>query len=78
MNKLFDVINPNFFNVLSSPNKEIYVDCIFIIYESLDSVEDSFQGDREFVMQRLIHYFDELELKESMNLMIEELAVKKL
>ncbi|HHT82144.1 MAG TPA: hypothetical protein GX003_01720 [Acholeplasmataceae bacterium] len=63
MNKLFDVINPNFFNVLSSPNKEIYVDCIFIIYESLDSVEDSFQGDREFVMQRLIHYFDELELK---------------
>ncbi|MGI6782011.1 MAG: Wadjet anti-phage system protein JetA family protein [Acholeplasmataceae bacterium] len=63
MNKLFDVINPNFFNVLSSPNKEIYVDCIFIIYESLDSVEDAFQGDREFVMQRLIHYFDELELK---------------
>ena len=63
MNKLFDVINPNFFNVLSSPNKEIYVDCIFIIYDSLDSVEDAFQGDREFVMQRLIHYFDEMELK---------------
>ncbi|MGI6787603.1 MAG: Wadjet anti-phage system protein JetA family protein [Acholeplasmataceae bacterium] len=63
MNKLFDIINPNFFNVLSSPNKEIYVDCIFIIYDSLDSVEDAFQGDREFVMQRLIHYFDEQELK---------------
>lgn len=63
MSKLFDIINPNFFNVLSSPNKDIYVDCIFIIYEALDSVEDAFQGDREFVSQRLIHYFDELELK---------------
>lgn len=61
MNKLFDIIDPNFFNVLSSPNKDIYVDCIFIIYESLDSVEDSFQGEREFVVQRLINYFDELE-----------------
>lgn len=63
MIKLFDIIDPNFFNVLSSPNREIYVDCIFIIYDALDSVEDSFQGEREFVVQRLINYFDELELK---------------
>jgi|GEM_PF-522423 len=60
MAHLFDKMNPNFFNVLSAPNKKIYLNCIFIIYHSLDSVENSFQGDREYVMQRLIDYFDDL------------------
>ena len=63
MTKLFDIIDPNFFNVLASPNKQIYIDCIFIIYDAVDSVEDSFQGEREFVVQRLINYFEELEFK---------------
>ena len=65
MRNIFDIIDPNFFNVLSSPNKEIYVDCIFIIYDAVDSVEDSFQGEREFVVQKLINYFEELEFSGS-------------
>lgn len=58
-NKLFRNINPNFFNVLSSKNKEIYIDCIFIMYDTLDSVEDSFQGERDKVVLKLIDYFDD-------------------
>ena len=59
MAHLFDTIHPNFFNVLSSPNRKTYVDCIFIIYHSIDTIEDAFQGDREFIISRLIDYFDE-------------------
>lgn len=59
MAHLFDTIHPNFFSVLSSPNKKTYVDCIFIIYHTIDTVEDAFQGDREVIIQRLIDYFDE-------------------
>lgn len=59
MNKVFKVINPNFFSCLSSPNKEIYLDCLFIIYEQLDSVEDSFQAEREKIVLKLQDYFDE-------------------
>ena len=59
MAHLFDRINLNFFSVLSSPNKRIYVDCIFIIYNSVDSLEDSFQGDRDFIVGKLIDYFDD-------------------
>lgn len=59
MAHLFETIHPNFFNVLSSPNKKTYVDCIFIIYHTIDTIEDAFQGDRELIIQRLIDYFDE-------------------
>lgn len=59
MAHLFDTIHPNFFSVLSSPNKKTYIDCIFIIYHTIDTVEDAFQGDREIIIQRLIDYFDE-------------------
>lgn len=59
MAHLFDTIHSNFFNVLASPNKKTYIDCIFIIYHSIDSIEDAFQGDREYIIQRLIDYFDE-------------------
>lgn len=59
MNKVFKVINPNFFSCLASPNKEIYLDCLFIIYEQLDSVEDSFQAEREKIVLKLQDYFDE-------------------
>ena len=33
--------------------------CIFIIYNAIDTIEDAFQGDREYIIQRLIDYFDE-------------------
>ena len=59
MAHLFDRLNSNFFSVLSSPNKLIYIDCIFIIYYAIDSVEDAFQGDREFIVSRLQEYFDD-------------------
>ncbi|MDY0276925.1 MAG: DUF5716 family protein [Acholeplasma sp.] len=59
MAHLFETIHPNFFSVLASPNKKVYVDCIFIIFNAVDSIEESFQGDREYVVQRLIDYFDD-------------------
>lgn len=59
MSHLFEIIPHNFFSVLSSPNKDIYIDCIFIIYQSLDSLEDGFQGDRENIVSRLVDYFDD-------------------
>lgn len=58
---LFDRIPDTFFTVLSSPNKKIYIDCIFIIYDATNSIEDSFQGERSFVVSKLIDYFEELE-----------------
>lgn len=59
MAHLFYKIHPNFFSVLASPNKKTYIDCIFIIYNAVDSIEESFQGDREYVVQRLVDYFDD-------------------
>ena len=59
--KLFNSINPAFFNVLSSPNKEIYTDCIFLIHDLLDSVEHAFQGERDVVVQLLMQYFEDME-----------------
>ncbi len=59
MAHLFETIHSNFFSVLSSPNKKTYIDCIFIIYHAIDTIEDAFQGDREYIVQRLIDYFDE-------------------
>ena len=59
MAHLFDTIHPNFFSVLSSPNKKTYIDCIFIIYSAIDSIEDAFQGDREFIISKLVDYFDD-------------------
>jgi len=59
MAHLFERINSNFFSVLSSPNKKTYIDCIFIIYRAIDSIEDAYQGDREFIVSRLTDYFDE-------------------
>jgi hypothetical protein len=60
MAHLFETINSNFFSVLSSPNKKTYIDCIFIIYHAIDTIEDAFQGDREYIISRLIDYFDEV------------------
>lgn len=57
---LFDQIPDTLFSVLSSPNKKIYVDCLFIIYDATNSIEDSFQGERNYVIGKLVDYFDEL------------------
>ena len=57
---LFDKIPDTLFNVLSSPNRKIYVDCLFIIYDATNSIEDSFQGERNYVIGKLVDYFDEL------------------
>lgn len=59
MNNVFKLINPNFFSPLSSLNKQIYLDCLFIIYDTLDSVEYSFQAEREKIILKLQDYFDE-------------------
>jgi hypothetical protein len=74
MAHLFDTIHPNFFSVLSSPNKKTYVDCIFIIYHTIDTVEDAFQGDREIIIQRLIDYFDEQPQDEFLDMEDDEVA----
>ncbi len=57
---LFDNIPDTLFNVLSSPNKYIYIDCLFIIYDATNSIENAFQGERSYVIDKLIDYFDEL------------------
>lgn len=59
MAKLFKIVNKNLFNVLASPNKEVYLDCLFIIYDSLDSYDDGFQGERDYIVSKLINYFDD-------------------
>ncbi|HEY8405732.1 MAG TPA: Wadjet anti-phage system protein JetA family protein [Acholeplasma sp.] len=35
------------------------MDCLFIIYHAIDSVEDSFQGERQYVIHKLIDYFED-------------------
>ncbi len=59
MAQLFERLPMNFFSVLASPNKEIYIDCIMVIYHAVDSIEDAFQGDREYIVQKLVDYFDD-------------------
>lgn len=77
MSHLFKKINPNFFNVLSSPNKRTYVDCLFIIYNAVDSIEESFQGDREYVVQRLIDYFDDISDEEFEDQMVNSMTSRQ-
>jgi len=59
MAHLFDRMHENFFSVLSSPNRNTYIDCIFIIYNAIDTIEDAFQGDREYIISKLVDYFDD-------------------
>lgn len=74
MAHLFDTIPSTFFSLLASPNRRLYVDCIFIIYRAIDSIEDAFQGDREFIVGKLIDYFDEHLSDEFEDVEEEELA----
>ncbi|WP_162163976.1 Wadjet anti-phage system protein JetA family protein [Acholeplasma hippikon] len=75
MANLFDHIPDTLFNVLSSPNKKIYVDCLFIIYDATNSIEDAFQGERNFVIGKLVDYFDEV--KESFEVENEEASTSR-
>ncbi|AUD62648.1 hypothetical protein BK010_03235 [Tenericutes bacterium MO-XQ] len=59
MAHLFDRMHENFFSVLSSPNRNTYIDCIFIIYNAIDTIEDAFQGDRDYIVSKLVDYFDD-------------------
>jgi len=60
--KLFDIVPEKFFSILSSPKKEIYSDCLFILYRDLKN-NTSFGIDREIVLQTLMDYFEGLENK---------------
>ncbi len=74
MAHLFDTLPSTFFSLLASPNRHVYIDCIFIIYRAIDSIEDAFQGDREFIVGKLIDYFDEHLADEFEDVEEEELA----
>ncbi len=58
--KLFKVLPHNFFNLLSSPNKEIYADCIFLMYEIMHNLT-SFGVERDILIDALTDYFEGIE-----------------
>ncbi|ERJ12867.1 Wadjet anti-phage system protein JetA family protein [Haloplasma contractile] len=60
--KVFEVIPNNFFNVLAGENKDVYLDCIFIIHDYLQG-KTSFGCDRDELIPVLKEYFDTLETK---------------
>ncbi|HEY8889646.1 MAG TPA: Wadjet anti-phage system protein JetA family protein [Clostridium sp.] len=66
--KLFDVLPIKFFSILSSINKEIYSDCLFILYKVVNT-NTSFGVDREIVTQTFVDYFESLE---QVNIFMEE------
>lgn len=57
---LFEALPSNFFSILSSKNKEIYADCLFILYKVVSS-NTSFGVEREIVVQTLTDYFETLD-----------------
>ncbi len=57
MNNLFKIVGDSFFRPLSSQYKDIYIDCLNIIYESYRS-ELSYGTDREILVIKLSNYFD--------------------
>lgn len=59
MKKIFDYLNPAFFNVLSCKNKQIYLDSLFIIYDEFKHLEGTFQLERSDIVHRLIQYFED-------------------
>lgn len=57
--KLFEVIPDKFFSLLASPNKEIYADCIFIIYRITNEMS-SYGVERELLVEQLVDYLEGL------------------
>ncbi len=58
MSFLFKIIPSNFFQLLSSVNKDIYVDCL-ILLEELFNEDDNFDIDKNIALNVLEKYFDE-------------------
>lgn len=54
---IFNTIPDNFFNPLSSKNKVIYSDCIFLLYKGMSS-NLSFGVERDFVIDTITDYLD--------------------
>lgn len=57
MGNLFEIIGEDFFKPFTSLFKEIYVDCLDIIYEAYRS-ELSYGADREILVAKLTDYFE--------------------
>lgn len=55
---LFSIIPQDFFKVLTSKNKVIYVDCLLVIYSSYKN-ELSFGVDKEVLVSQLEQYFED-------------------
>lgn len=57
--KLFKILPEKFFSILSSPSKEIYADCIFIIYK-ITNERSSYGIEREMLVEHFTDYIDSL------------------
>ncbi len=59
MSKLFDIISPNFFNVLTGKNKNVYYDCIMLLYDEMQVLTStSYSLNKEDAIGKLADYFD--------------------
>lgn len=63
--KLFDILPQNFFNILTSPNRQLYVDALFLL-------QDCFSVD-DLVIRR--DYFAE-RLREQLGNILEESSIE--
>lgn len=60
---VFDVVGENFFKPLTGLYKNIYLDCLAIIYDSYRS-ELSYGIDREIIVSKLSDYFERLNISD--------------
>ncbi len=63
MELLFQIVGENFFKPLISQFKSVYLDCLFLIYDSYRT-ELSYGTDREVLVSKLTDYFDKSEVSE--------------
>ncbi|MEZ0180141.1 Wadjet anti-phage system protein JetA family protein ['Camptotheca acuminata' phytoplasma] len=58
MSNLFKILNPNFFQILSSVNKDIYIDCLLLL-EELTNEDDYFNINKNTALNALERYFQQ-------------------
>jgi hypothetical protein len=58
MPTLFNIVNERFFNVLSARNKELYLDCLFLLYETLDRMTSEEIITKNHVIEMLTDFLD--------------------
>lgn len=58
MSQLFKIINPNFFQILSSFNKDIYIDCLLLLEEIINE-DDNFNIEKNIALNVLEKYFQD-------------------